>query len=290
MLRDSTSSYTLAGGMVLEPHAEAHRRKEEETLRSIDSKARGDLQTRVAAALAAEQPRPLSALSATLQLSAADVLAALEAMEREGEAVRLPRGWVQASGVEQVSEALLGLLGKLAQSAGWKGGWRRDELLKLLSHPAPKFAEEVLLRLVTRGQVEERGRLLCLAGHRPHLNARQNGWVDAVRGVLRAGGNSPAAWSELAGRAGLDAQAWKIAETYLLDSAEAVKLGPDLGYLVETLDAIRSVLQGLPEGWTAADARDALATSRKFVIPLLEHSDAQGWTRREGELRYPAVS
>ena len=40
------------------------------------------------------------------------------------------------------------------------------------------------------------------------------------------------------------------------------------------------VLAELDEPFTASDARQALGTTRRCAIPLLEHLDAQGWTRR----------
>ena len=36
---------------------------------------------------------------------------------------------------------------------------------------------------------------------------------------------------------------------------------------------------------TAAQLRDVLGVSRKYVIPLLEHFDAQGLTKRDGDER-----
>ena len=34
--------------------------------------------------------------------------------------------------------------------------------------------------------------------------------------------------------------------------------------------------------FTAAEAKDAMGTTRKFAIPLLEHFDRQGLTERQG--------
>lgn len=39
-------------------------------------------------------------------------------------------------------------------------------------------------------------------------------------------------------------------------------------------------LAALPQPFTTSDARQALGTTRRVVIPLLEHLDARGWTRR----------
>lgn len=41
------------------------------------------------------------------------------------------------------------------------------------------------------------------------------------------------------------------------------------------------VLAALDQPFTTSDARQALGTTRRVVIPLLEHLDARGWTRRE---------
>ena len=38
---------------------------------------------------------------------------------------------------------------------------------------------------------------------------------------------------------------------------------------------------------TVADARDLLVSSRKYVVPLLEHFDREGMTRRRGDVRIP---
>lgn len=40
------------------------------------------------------------------------------------------------------------------------------------------------------------------------------------------------------------------------------------------------VLAGLPQPFTTSQARQALGTTRRVAIPLLEHLDSRGWTRR----------
>jgi selenocysteine-specific elongation factor len=40
------------------------------------------------------------------------------------------------------------------------------------------------------------------------------------------------------------------------------------------------ILAGLPQPFTTSEARQALGTTRRVAIPLLEHLDSRGWTRR----------
>ncbi len=55
--------------------------------------------------------------------------------------------------------------------------------------------------------------------------------------------------------------------------------------LAEAGRIIASRLIGAPDGLTVADVRDALGTTRKFILPLLAQLDASGVTRRRGDLR-----
>ena len=46
------------------------------------------------------------------------------------------------------------------------------------------------------------------------------------------------------------------------------------------------VLAGLPQPFTLSAARQALGTTRRVAVPLLEHLDGRGWTRRlDGNVR-----
>lgn len=46
------------------------------------------------------------------------------------------------------------------------------------------------------------------------------------------------------------------------------------------------VLAGLEQPFSTSQARAALGTTRRIVIPLLEHLDSRGWTRRDGNVRF----
>ena len=66
----------------------------------------------------------------------------------------------------------------------------------------------------------------------------------------------------------------------LLDLGDLVVVAP-----TAPARAMRT-LAGLPQPFTTSQARQALGTTRRVVIPLLEHLDARGWTRRlDGTLR-----
>ncbi|MDP9389374.1 MAG: SelB C-terminal domain-containing protein, partial [Actinomycetota bacterium] len=55
--------------------------------------------------------------------------------------------------------------------------------------------------------------------------------------------------------------------------------------LDEAARVVARLLAEAPEGVTVAQVRDALGTTRKFILPVLAHLDATGVTRRRGDLR-----
>jgi selenocysteine-specific elongation factor len=57
-------------------------------------------------------------------------------------------------------------------------------------------------------------------------------------------------------------------------------------HITAAQEALVRELKSRNEGMTAAEIRDLWQVSRKYAIPLLEYCDAQGITRREGDLRF----
>ena len=57
------------------------------------------------------------------------------------------------------------------------------------------------------------------------------------------------------------------------------------GAVQEAIARIAGLLRLAPEGVTVGAVRDELGTSRKFLLPLLGYLDANGFTRRRGDLR-----
>jgi selenocysteine-specific elongation factor len=124
-----------------------------------------------------------------------------------------------------------------------------------------------------RGQADEAGGAIQVP--RPDLPARV---ADAVQAVLTGLADAPfsAPDAERMRELGLDARAAAAAERagLLLRLPGNVLLAPDAA------DQAARILAGLPQPFTAAEARQALGTSRRVVIPLLEWLDRKGVTRR----------
>jgi selenocysteine-specific elongation factor len=63
-------------------------------------------------------------------------------------------------------------------------------------------------------------------------------------------------------------------------SGRLLRLAPDVVLLPAAVIGAVAVLAGLAQPFTAGEAREALSTTRKVIVPLLEHLAAHGLTRR----------
>jgi selenocysteine-specific elongation factor len=69
-----------------------------------------------------------------------------------------------------------------------------------------------------------------------------------------------------------------------------LRLAPDVVLLPDTLAHAVGLLAGLTQPFTAGEARGALGTSRKVIVPLLEHLARQGTTRRDADGRHTVIA
>lgn len=107
-------------------------------------------------------------------------------------------------------------------------------------------------------------------------DAEEGVWA-AARAQLAAAGWTPPRLTEL-GVAGELVHA-------LTRRGDLIKVAEDLAYLREQLDHLRGKLSELDQPFTVSAFKDALGITRKYAVPLLEWSDRQGWTVRQGDLR-----
>ena len=80
-----------------------------------------------------------------------------------------------------------------------------------------------------------------------------------------------------------DLERWGLGPRELAAADRAgrvLRLPDDIVLLPGTPALAMQVLATLPQPFTTSAARRALATTRRVAIPLLEHLDARGWTRR----------
>jgi selenocysteine-specific elongation factor len=155
-----------------------------------------------------------------------------------------------------------------AVQAGPEGGLSPAEAARALDLPDPALVEA----LVTPPLVYAGGRVRVAAAGLP---AELAGPLARLGEQLREAPFAAPTADELA-EAGLDA----ATVARLHRDGHVLRLAPGVVVLPDAAGRAVELLGGLPQPFTTSQARQALGTSRRVVLPLLAHLDATGRTLR----------
>jgi selenocysteine-specific elongation factor len=122
--------------------------------------------------------------------------------------------------------------------------------------------------------------MVALASHHAAADARTSKLEELFR---KAGINSPSL-EEAAAALGMPNAETQKQAAQLAQTGSLVKIAPELYLHRETVENVKQLLPKLSVV-SVQEVRNALNTSRKYVVPLLEYFDTIGVTRRIGNER-----
>ncbi|HEX8731673.1 MAG TPA: selenocysteine-specific translation elongation factor [Ktedonobacterales bacterium] len=304
ILRAPSPSETVGGGVVVEPAARRHPRHDAATIARLELLARGDPDEVTLAALRGERRgagaqtqraasfagRSGADLTQATGLPAEEVDVALVALVEREQARRIGGLWYAASEWERLrttsGEALA------AYHVRWplRPGMPREEWRARLAIP-PRETTEVVAALVAQGALAEasaldggaeRGGWLRAPGHHPTPTPAQRAAADALLARFAAAPFAPP------DRAEVEAELGAELTQALLDAGELARVSEGIVLTPAALaEATRRIVAHLRahETITVAEARDLLATTRKYMLAIFEYLDARGVTERRGDDR-----
>ena len=281
VLRQLSPVATLAGAVILDPQATAVGAGDRRRLAVMQAAQQQD-GTALAAALCA-QGRGVALWSDLVRLARCDATAALPTG-----VVRLsPEHIALADDLAAVQAAVVAALQRFHADHPIKQG----AALSMLQRVTPlrglvPFAQAELVR---GGEVVVRDGLVSLARHDPFpaLAPQQLARLTEIEERMRAGGTSPPDVRQFDAPDDADLIALLVAQGRLVSLAN-IALKQQVVFHAATIgQAQRSLAASFPPptAFTTSAARTALGTTRKFIVPLLEHLDALGMTLRDGDTR-----
>jgi selenocysteine-specific elongation factor len=144
----------------------------------------------------------------------------------------------------------------------------------------PGLADRVLTHLAEAGRIVRSGSTVRLPDHHPTTAGRSD--ADRLVAAVAGAEPSPPTVKELrAAGFGIELIRAVCADSRLVRISPDVVVTP--GFLARAEEVVRSLAR--PPGVTVSSFRGALGTSRKYALPILEYFDANGLTRRQGDLR-----
>ena len=282
VIRRLSPAATIGGGRVARALARHAPRGDRAVLDALARAAAGDPATLVRDALTdglvtlAQLARRTELDNATTEQKLADLAAANE--------VRTLRSYVgSVQEIERLTSDLLSALREHHQSDPGAMGLRTSDLAHSMDAPADAIGE-LAAAAAARGLVRLEGPRIVLAGHTVELTEAERHAAPRLLARLDQGGSTPPSLSEaLTSTGGSRRLAAALAQ-----DGRLVMLAPDIALSRGTFDTWLGAVHGLFDAGptvTVREVRDALGTSRKFALALLEYLDSQAITRRVGDAR-----
>jgi len=146
--------------------------------------------------------------------------------------------------------------------------------------------------LLAAGTLERRGAVLGLAGQGARLSEADAALKGRIAETMESAGLEPPDAETLAADLGEDADRVANLVRLLIDEGTLVAVGEGLVMHASAVEQAKGVVVDLfakAGGFSTVEFRDALGTSRKFAVPLLDYFDTVRLTVRKGSRRTPGA-
>ena len=271
ILRVPSPATTIAGGTFIDVTPRKHSRQDSAVRESLERRAAGDvLQEELR-----KYPRGVTAaalLKATMAPEAE--VAALNA-RRIGEWLYDTAAW------RAITDRAGRELDAYHADHPLRPGMAREELRSRLGVPPGAFAS-VVQGLVDDGTAEERNGSVARPGHRVDLDGD-----DGAASLLELLGREPFAPPSLTEALQQTGVSVEVARA-LAQRGDIIRVSEDIAFTKDAYTAAVAIAREIVSSTgsvTVAQLRDRMGASRRPVLALLEHLDAQRVTRRVGDAR-----
>ena len=287
VIRDASQQHTLAGGRVLDPAAgrRGYNRPARRATLARRAASPDDAGVLVAAELADRGAVVRSKLLVQSQFSADEVTAVVDGLVRDGNAVAAGPFAVDAGRWAAWLATLSDAVDTEHRARPEHVGLPLADLRAVATAAVPDAAvvEPLIAALLDGRGFARRGAAVARSSHRPALPAHLTAAGARVRAGLSAKPLEPPNRKELT-----PTDTDRAALQFLIDTGEATVVGEELVLLSDAVeraaDGIRRHVAAHGPA-SASDLRQALGTTRRVMMPLLELLDRRGVTRRIGNLR-----
>jgi selenocysteine-specific elongation factor len=292
ILRRPSPPATLGGGEILDPRWRRHRG-------TILQQALTALQKDLHAALpfwvqeAGERGVEAAELARRLGVPPAQVAKRLAALARDQKLIEVPeehgraRRWIAPAAVQRVTERARRVLkehfqkDRLAESIS-----KAEAVRRILRGRGAELADVYLGWLTAQKVLTVQGDQVTLPGRSAQLTSEESKLSVAVLERYEKAGLAAPSPGEVALALGAKPQILEGVIRHLVTRGQMVKLPSGLLLAASALNGLRSDL--LATSWdrfSVSDFKDRFGLTRKWAIPLLEHLDSTGATRRMGDDR-----
>ncbi len=289
ILRDPSGRFTLAGGIILLPDAPKSLRRRQDYFQALMPLAHhpDDAAAHVIAQLARTPVLLRQDLLAQSNFDATQIIQGVAHAISTGQCIESGPLLIQNHLWTALQEHITGLVKqhhqKHPEEKGLAIAHARAAFPRSIPGALLPALEQALFSHLARAGVIRYNGVLRAVSHQPTLPPRLRQAGETLRKSLQENPLAPPSRKELA-RTDLAQQALRflISDGSVIELSTEVVLAADA--LAGAMEKIRAHLQTHRVA-TVSELKTVLNSNRRVMVPLLEHLDRAGMTRREGDLR-----
>jgi selenocysteine-specific elongation factor len=284
VIRNWPESATLAGGRVLDAQGDRQglRSAAHKLFLQTRAEAPENAETWIRSQLVRDGIAQRDALLCPSTFSTAQIDSAVTSLVNAKAALAAGDWLADESRWQQAREAIANAVNAEHRAHPERPGLTIELLRPLAQKAFPSgdvFAE--LLKDLCQNGFKRQAKYITSLSHKPALPPNLRAAGEHIRQALA--GTDPPARKLLAGTSE-GAQALR----FLIEAGEVVEVSPELAIGAAQFNRFRMLLKNhlrTHTQGTASELRQALGTTRRILIPLLEKMDRDGITRRQGDVR-----
>ena len=274
VVRDPSERHTIAGGIVLDPDGN------KESL--SPSAALDDVHSLVRAALARHGFARRKNLLSKSRFSPGEISAALINLEASGEVVLCHEIAADSEFWRKLRARAIELIEAAHNKSAERPGIDLRELRSALGIQDLEVFESLVADLC-EGDFVRKGSVIARASHRPTLPAHLQPAKKRIREALLRQPFDPPSRKAIEA----DPQARQVVR-FLIENGDVTELASDVVLLRKSFERMKSqVAEFISKNGpaTVSELRQAVGSSRRIMVPLLERLDRDGVTIRAGDKR-----
>jgi selenocysteine-specific elongation factor len=274
VIRDSSEQHTIAGGIVLDPDGDG------ESLTSIT--ASDDIDSLVRLTTSRHGFAERENLLSKSQFSADEISEALIRLQGRGEIILRQHIAVDCELWRKLSTQAARLIDEAHKQNPERAGVDLNEMRSALHIQDPEMLEALVADLCNNHFIRK-GSIVARTSHRPTLPTHVRPVEKKIREELSKQPFDPPSRKAIES----DPQARQVVR-FLVENGEVIEIASDVMLLRESFEQMKSQVAGFVAKngpATVSDLRQALGSSRRVMVPLLERLDREGFTRRVGDKR-----
>ena len=284
VLRDSSEQNTIAGGTVLDPDADRANFRSNAQIRFLRARATAphDIDVCVRSEIALREFVLRKALLNKSPFSDGEISEALARLQCAGEIVLCSEIATDRKTWQQLRERATSLIDEVHKCNPERAGLDLNELRSTLRIQESNVFEALIADLCVKDFVRK-GSAIARISHRPLLPADLEPVERSIRESLSHKPFDPLPRREIEP----DRRAQHVLR-FLIDSGQVIEVGPDAVLLRDNFEHMKARITEFISKHgpaTVSELRQALESSRRIMVPLLERLDRDGVTRRVEDKR-----